>query len=149
MTGKSDFTEDEWTLILEGPMTAGMILITAAHGGTFRETLALAHAYDDARREHGASALLDEIVSTKPKFDRHRYPSSEALHDEGLDQIRKAVAVLRSKATPGEVDDYSRFLLAAAGKVASAHKEDGVEVSPPEQAALDELGAAVAAEPAP
>ena len=68
MTTKSDFQPEEWDLILEAPMTAGMIVITAAGGGTFRETFALARAYTDARKEHGASELLDEIVSTRPEF---------------------------------------------------------------------------------
>ena len=34
---------------------------------------------------------------------------------------------------------YRGFVLTAASKVASAHKEEGVEVSPAEQAALDEI----------
>ena len=72
MTAKTDFTDDEWQLILEGPVTAGMMLITASGGGTFRETFALAHAYDDARKQHGASELLDEIVSARPRPRRPR-----------------------------------------------------------------------------
>src|SRR5438309_3495007 len=37
MTTKAAFAPEEWTVVLEGPPTAGMIVITAAHGGTFRE----------------------------------------------------------------------------------------------------------------
>ncbi|HET9674001.1 MAG TPA: hypothetical protein VFP31_04260 [Gaiellaceae bacterium] len=139
MTTKSDFQPEEWDLILEAPMTAGMIVITAAGGGTFRETFALARAYTDARKEHGASELLDEIVSTKPEFDRHKFGSSEELHEQGLQQVSDAAAALRAKATPEETAAYRDFVLTAASKVAAAHKEDGVEVSPPEQAALDEV----------
>jgi hypothetical protein len=139
MTTKSDFQPDEWQLILEAPMTAGMIVLTAAGGGTFRETFALAGAYADARKEHGASELLDEIVSTKPKFDRHEFGSSEELHEKGLQQMSEAAAALRAKATPEEAAAYRDFVLTAASKVAAAHKEDGVEVSPQEQAALDEV----------
>jgi hypothetical protein len=43
-----------------------LIVITAAHGGTFRETIAMSKAYAETRAEHGASELLDEIVSAKP-----------------------------------------------------------------------------------
>ena len=139
MTTKSDFQPEEWDLILEAPMTAGMIVITAAGGGTFRETFALARAYTDARKEHGASELLDEIVSTKPEFDRHKFGSSAELHDKGLQQVSDAAAALRAKATPEEAAAYRDFVLTAASKVAAAHKEDGVEVSPQEQAALDEV----------
>jgi hypothetical protein len=139
MTGKSDFSPDEWDRILEAPMTAGMIVITSTGGGTFRETFALAGAYNDARKEHGASELLDEIVSTKPEFDRHKFGSPQELHDKGLQEIGDAAAVLRAKATPEEVEAYRGFVLTAASKVAAAHKEDGVEVSPTEQASLDEI----------
>jgi hypothetical protein len=141
MTVKSDFTEDEWRSILEAPTTAGMIVITAAGGGTFRETFALAQAYTDARKQHGQSELLDEIVSEKPAFDRHKYPSSEELHTKGLQEIADAAAVLRAKATPEEVAAYTEFVVTAATKVAAAHKEDGQEVSPSEEAALAEIRA--------
>ena len=40
MTGKADFAPEEWERVLQGPPTAGMIVITAQRGGTFRETLA-------------------------------------------------------------------------------------------------------------
>ena len=139
MTGTSEFSPEEWDEILEAPMTAGMIVLTASGGGTFRETFALAGAYNDARKEHGASELLDEIVSSKPEFDRHRFASSEELRSKGLEQIGGAAAVLKAKATPEEVDAYRGFVLAAAAKVAAAHKEEGVEVSPGEQTALDEI----------
>jgi hypothetical protein len=62
MSVKNDFEEAEWDLVAEGPVTAGMIVLTADSGGTFRETLALARSYTDARKEHGQSELLDEIV---------------------------------------------------------------------------------------
>ena len=42
MTSKSDFTAEEWQLILEAPPSAGMIVVTAQRGGSFRETIAMA-----------------------------------------------------------------------------------------------------------
>ena len=41
MTSKDAFTPEEWKVVLEGPPTAGMIVITAAHGGMFRDTNAI------------------------------------------------------------------------------------------------------------
>jgi hypothetical protein len=141
MTGKSDFEPDEWNLILEGPMTAGMIVLTAASGGMFRETFALARAYSDARKQHGASELLDEIVSTRPEFDRHRYGSNEELHEKGMQQLGEVAALLRAKATPEELGAYRAFVLAVASKVAAAHKEEGQDVTAAEQGVLDEVRA--------
>jgi hypothetical protein len=144
MTTKSDFTPEEWTLIQEGPMTAGMILLAAESGGTFRETFALARAYTDARKQHVESELLDELVAAKPQFDRHRYKTPEDLHDEGLKAVAQAAAVVRAKATPEESAAYDEFVVTAASSVAEAHKEHGEAVSEKEQAALDEIRAQLA-----
>src|SRR5437660_5894908 len=65
MTTKADFTEQEWDAVLEGPPSAGMLVVTASRGGTFRETFAIGRACAEARKQHGASELLDEIVSRK------------------------------------------------------------------------------------
>jgi hypothetical protein len=137
---KTDFSPEEWKQIVEAPTVAGMIVLTAAGGGTFKETFALARAYTEARKQHGASQLLDEIVAEKPGFDRHRYRSTQELHDAGLQHLGQTGNLLRAKA-PEDLPAYTEFVLGTATKVAAAHEEDGREVSPPEQAALDEIRA--------
>jgi hypothetical protein len=139
MTGKADFTEQEWELVLEGPPSAGMIVVTAQRGGTVRETIAIAKAYVDARQQHGESELLDEIVAAKPERDHTHYRSVDELKQGALQHLREAIEVLERKATPAEVDGYRRFVLTLADKVANAHREDGVSVSSAEQAAIDEI----------
>jgi hypothetical protein len=145
MTTKAAFSPDEWKVVLEGPPAAGLIVITAAHGGTFRETFAMSKAYAEARTEHGDSELLDEIVSAKPKVDHTRYHSPEELKDHGLGQLRDAMALLESKATAEERDDYRRFVITLANKVAAAHREHGQAVSPEEAAAIGQITEAVGA----
>ena len=142
MTTKADFSPEEWKVVLEGPPTAGMIVVTAARGGTFRETIAMAKAYTEAR---GESELLDEIVATKPEVDHTRYHSAEVLRENGLGHLRDAVAVLKSKATTEELDDYRRFVLSLAGKVAAAHREHGQAVSPAEAEVIQQLTEALGA----
>ena len=139
MTTKAAFSPEEWQVVLEGPPTAGLIVITAAHGGTFRETIAMSKAYGETRAEHGDSELLDEIVSAKPKVDHTRYHSPEELRNHGLGQLRDAMALLESKATAEERDDYRRFVIALANKVAAAHREHGQAVSPEEAAAIEQI----------
>jgi hypothetical protein len=143
MTTKAAFAPEEWTVVLEGPPTAGMIVITAAHGGTFRESIAMSKAYTEARAEHGESELLDEIVAAKPKVDHTRYHSPEELRDNGLGHLRDAIALLESKATAEERDDYRHFVLTLANKVASAHREHGQDVSPAEAEAIQQITAAL------
>ena len=143
MTTKAAFSPEEWKVVLEGPPTAGMIVITAARGGMFRETVAMSKAYAETRAEHGDSELLDEIVAAKPQMDHTRYHSAEELRDNGLRHLRDAVALVDSKATAQEGDDYRRFVLTLAGKVAAAHKEAGQSVSPAEAEAIQEITAAL------
>ena len=143
MTTKSAFSLEEWKAVLEGPPAAGMIVITAARGGMFRETIAMSKAYAEARTEHGDSELLDEIVAAKPHTDHTRYHSAEELREHGLKHLRDAVTLVDSKATTQERDDYRRFVLTLAGKVAAAHKEAGQSVSPAEAEAIQQITAAL------
>jgi len=143
MTTKAAFSPDEWETVLQGPPTAGMIVITAAHGGTFRETIAMAKAYTDARTEHGESELLDEIVAAKPEVDHTRYHSPQELRENGLAHLRSAVALVESKATTEELGDYRQFVLTLSGKVAAAHREHGQAVSPAEAEAIEQITAAL------
>jgi hypothetical protein len=151
MTGKADFSPEEWEVVLKGPPSAGMIVITAQRGGTFRESFSMAKAYGEARRQHGESELLDEIASTKPEIDRTRYHSPEELKEHGLQHLRDAVELLERKATPEEVDEYRRFVLTLANRVAEAHREgflglSGEPVSDVERAAVTEIAEALGTE---
>ena len=139
MTSKSQFTAEEWRLILEAPPSAGMIVVTAQRGGSFRETIAMAKAYAEARKQHGKSELLDDIVAAKPERDHTHYHSFEELKQHGLHYLRDSVALLESKATPEEVDEYRRFIVTLAQEVAAAHREHGQQVSDAEQTAIDDI----------
>jgi thioredoxin-like negative regulator of GroEL len=142
VTGRTAFTDEEWDLLREAPEDAGLIVISSDRGGTFRETFALAKAFAEARKEHGASELLDELVGAGPKSGK-RFHSSEELHEHGLQRLRDAHALLAQKATPAEADDYRAFVVALAERVAAAHKENGEDVSERERAAIDEIEAAL------
>jgi hypothetical protein len=145
MTDKSAFSDEEWEAVLEAPPLAGMLVLTAEHGGSFRESFALAKSYAEARRQHGQSDLLDEIVSVKPQFERKKYSTEEELHQAALERLRAAAAALGSKATPEDVEAYRGFVLGLAQRVAEAHHEGGEPVSPAEQSALDEIASTLGA----
>jgi hypothetical protein len=143
MTVKSDFSTEEWQLILEAPPSAGMIVVTAQRGGSIRETIAMAKCYAEARKQHGESELLDEIVAAKPERDHTHYHSPEELREHGLQHLRDSVALLERKATPVEVDEYRQFIVNLSHHVAAAHREHGQDVSEAEQAAIDDITSAL------
>lgn len=142
MTTKAEFSPEEWKNILEAPTSAGMIVVMSEKGGTIRESFSMAKAYVEAREQHGSSELLDEVVATNPKVDRHAH-SPDDLRTTGLQHVRDAVALIEAKATPQELEDYRAFVVGLAERVAHAHREGGVEVSEREQAAIDEIKVAL------
>ena len=124
MTGKADFTEEEWKTVLEAPPSAGLIVIASDRGGSIRESFSMAKAYTEARKEHGDSQLLDELVTAKPEMDHTRYHS------------------------PEELDEYKKFIVGLANRVAEARKEgfmglSGDRVSDDEKTAIGEIEAAL------
>jgi len=143
MTGKADFTEQDWETVLEGPTSAGLIVSTAQRGGSFRESFSLAKAYTEARSATGASGLMDEVAQSKPKVDRERHGSVEELKEHHLGIIREAVSLLEAKASAEELDDYRRFTLNLAERVARAKAEGDGPVSEAERTAIDEISAAL------
>jgi hypothetical protein len=143
MTTKADFSPAEWETVLEGPPAAGLMVITASHGGTFRETVAMSKAYAQARAQHGESELLDEIVAEKPRMEHGKFHSPEELRELSLGHLREVAMLLEHSATAEERADYRRFVLTVADKVAEAHREGGQAISPAEQQAIQDITAAL------
>ena len=148
MTGKADFSEEEWKQVLEAPPSAGLIVIASDRGGSIRESFSMAKAYTEARQQHGESELLDEIVGAKPEMDHTRFKSPEELKQHCLQNLTDAMALLRQKATDQEVDEYKQFVIGLANRVAHARKEgflglSGPEVSDQETAAISEIESAL------
>jgi len=148
MTGKADFSEEEWKRILEGPTSAGMVVIVSDRGGSIRETFSMAKVYAEARQQHGDSQLLDEIVAAKPEMDKTRASSPEQLKEHALQDIRAAVELVKGKASDDELADYRKFIRTLAEHVAEARKEGfmgftGERVSDAERAAIGEIESAL------
>jgi hypothetical protein len=144
MTGKADFTAEEWEQVVSAPPAAGLLVATAQRGGTFRESFSIAKAYTEARKRHGESELLDEISSAKPELDVKRYGSTEELQQDVLRRIGEAVALVERKAGPEQAQAYRRFIVDLAERVAEAHKEGfmglgGERVSDAEREALAKI----------
>ena len=155
MSRKADYNAEEWSTIVNGPLYAGMRVISAERGGTLRETLAMGQVYQEARQQHGDSELLNELVKSPPAIDPDRVREAGGdLAAVTAQQLREAIRILEAKAAPEEVDAYKRFVMTVAQTVASAHKEGGFlglggqEISDAENQALDEISTSLGAPPA-
>lgn len=153
MTTKADFDAQEWSTIVEGPLLAALRVVTAARGGTIRETIAMGRTYAEARQQHGESELLDELVAAPPTMEATHLGSAEEMRSVSGERLRKAVELLEQKASDEEVDAYKAFVVALAVTAAKAHREGGFmgiggeRVSESERAALDEIVATLQMSP--
>ena len=148
MTAKADFSEQEWTQVLEGPTSAGLVVIASDRGGAIRETFSMAKVYAEARQQHDDSELLDAIVADKPEIDRTKASSPEQLKANALQNVTTAVELVKGKATDDELAEYKKFILTLAEHVAEARKEgflglSGERVSDAERAAIAEIESAL------
>ena len=155
MTKKADFNAEEWSVVVEGPVFAGMRVVAADRGGTIRESLAMGKAYTEARGQQGQSELLDDLVSSQPSIDRNRAQESGGdVAALARERLTEAMRILEEKATPEEVDAYKKFVMTVAQAAAAAHKEGGFlgvggkQVSEAEEKALDEISMMLGSPPA-
>ena len=153
MTGKAEFNAEEWSVAVGAPLLTAMMLIAADRGGSVRESVAVARAYNEAREQHEGE-FMSALLATPPAAAAKRPATSEDLHDEAVAGLREALAILERVATEDEVVEYKRFVFALAESVARAHKEGGLlgiggkEVSEAEDKALDEISTTLGTPPA-
>jgi hypothetical protein len=160
MTGKADFSEQEWTRLKRAPFVAGMAISLADPGGPIelvKETAATLKTVRDAAESGGRGELIDAVAQEVVAEARQR---KNPLHDfrakgalagqEILEELAEANRVVSAKATPEEAGAFRDWLQTAAQEAASAAKEGGFlgfhaeRVSEGEQRMLDKLAEVLA-----
>jgi hypothetical protein len=119
MTGKADFSQEEWTQLQHGLMGTTLLVSLSDPGlfDTFKEAGAAGRHLAEARRGN-ESELVRELATSPPgAFGLGKQP--QQLEAETLDALRSGMAALRAKA-PDEADAYRRFVLEVAQSVAAA-----------------------------
>ncbi len=154
MTRRADFNAEEWANVVNGPLYAGMRVVSADRGGTLRESIAMGRVYEEARQRHGESELLDDLVKSPPSIDpEHFRQVGGDIATAVTQQLRDAMSTLEAKASAGEVDAYKKFVMTVAQAAASAHKEGGFlgiggkDISDAENQALNQISSALGAPP--
>jgi len=159
MTGKADFTEDEWTRLKRSPFIAGMAISLSDPGGPIelvKETAAtlktVTAAEGGGRGELvgaiAAEASADAKARKNPLSDFK--PKGALAGQEILEELAAVNAIVTGKASPDDAEAYRGWLKDAAREAADAAKEGGflgfhaVRVSEGEQRMLDKLAEALA-----
>ena len=163
MANKASFTPDEWVLLLESPMMAGMAVSAAEPSGLFgmlKESFATGKLLVQAKSDASANELV-KAVAADYETAEGRKAASEGLKAKlgggqpgdikakALDALRQVTALLAAKA-PADAAAYKAWLAHISQNVAEAAKEGGflgfggVQVSDAEKATLAEISAALA-----
>ncbi len=130
MSGKSDFTDEEWTAVTDAPFEVITIMFLAgAHGpiSTLKESSAGAHAIAQPGNRGSASGLIAEIIpDAEGKQARHDagHPHGasvvEAI-DAGVAKLQPAATAL-AKLTGDEAAQVGVWLVDIGAAVAQAAK---------------------------
>ena len=163
MTSKSDFTPEEWKVLLQSVVATG-IAITAAEPnglwGLLKESFASSVPPAKIKTDPKANALIKAVVddfttaegtaardALKAKFKGSK-PAE--IKDKCIEMLRQAAAIVDAKA-PGDSVVYKGWLGQISQHVAEASKEGGflglggVPISEAEKATLTEISAALKA----
>jgi hypothetical protein len=164
MADKTSFTKDEWTLLLESPMIAGMAITAAEPSGLWgllKESFAGGAALTQAATGSDTNALVKSVVTDfssgegrsaardglKTKFANSK-PAE--MKDKCIDGLRQVSALLAAKA-PGDAAEFKNWLRQISQSTAEAASEGGglfsagVKVSDAERATLGEISTALGA----
>lgn len=160
MTGKVDFTDEEWTRLKRAPFIAGMAISLADPGGPIelvKETAAtlktVVGAADGGGRGDFVGAIAAEVAAEMKarKNPLSDFKAKGALAgQEILEELTAANGIVSAKASAEDAEAYRDWLKDAAQEAANAAKEGGflgfhaVRVSEGEQRMLDKLGEALA-----
>ena len=130
MTSKSDFTLEEWELVLRSPFE--VVLGTAAIGSDslvgasetpqelaagWKELGELAQAFPGNSILHSLSYDVQEADTQQAYTNR---PVAGHAFDELLQMCQQVADLLDRKATPQEAAEFKRYLLIIAARVAGA-----------------------------
>lgn len=154
MTTKADYTPEEWALLGQAVVSAGMLITFVSPGAVdaVKESMAMAstiaHKLQAADSGELLAALLqefrdkDKAKALQPKFETKDPASVKAAL---VDLITRAAALLQQKATPEETQEMGRFVYQLAAATANAAKEGdfigigGERVNAAEKQALEQI----------
>jgi len=162
MPDKSNFTPDEWKLILESVMMAGIAVTAAGPSGLWgllKESFAGGSALVTAKMDTSSNLLIRAVVadfetaqgrSTARDGLKEQLTGSKPAEIKAkcIETLRQAGAVVDAKA-PGDAAAFKGWLRQISQHVAEASNEGGflgiggVPMSEAEKATLSEIAAAL------
>jgi hypothetical protein len=167
------YSEDDLNLLATVPQLIGSAVASAAGSGLFgtgKELFANANAILDGLKSYPGNALIKQLLPD-PKEDRAAavekmkktrdwamarlkskgIDNAEKLRAQTLEDVRSAAALLATKASATEAEEYRQWALSIAEKVANAATEGGFlgfggeRVTASEKSLIDDIRKALGA----
>ena len=155
MSGKADFSVDEWDLLRSSPMMASLLVVAASPSGPvglIQESTAAGKIIMETAGTAQTpllKALSEDVMQTMSMPRPPAGATAEKVQDAAAEILRRTSALLSTKATPEEATEVKAWLAKIAQATAEAAKEGGflgfggTSVSDKEEAALTTLHAAL------
>ena len=133
MAQKSDFTEEEWQLIVAAAPMMGLAVTCASPNGplgVMKEMLSMGMAMAEIIQRGSDNPLIASLIADlKERKTRIAPPPDLKDADQGrsaaLDQARQLAALLHRKVPEAEADEFKLWLMSVAKRVAEAAHEGG------------------------
>jgi hypothetical protein len=160
MTTKSDFTGDEWAMLVRAPMVAGMAITFADPGGPIevvKETSAVLKFATGSSSEQRDDLVGEVAREMRGLVEQRKNPAGDfkprgaMAGKEILDELSRANEIVAAKATPDEAEAFRAWIMECAQRAADAAKEGGFmgfraeQVSQGEKDMLAQLRSALSA----
>lgn len=159
MSKKSDYTHEEWLLLKETPVVAGVAVMVAGKDGhsTVKERSSLMKALALGAQDYPQHELIQALLvedewgdAMETHLNTYGPKAPAELAELAAEKCRQAADILAQKAGADEAQPYKQWVYAISRVVANASKEGsflgigGQRISAEEQALLDQLSASLA-----
>ena len=134
MARKSDFTTEEWKMIVAAAPMVGLAVTCASPNGPWgvlKEMLSMGMAMAEMLQKGSSNPLIAELAAdlkerqTKPEPPQG-IKDPEQAKELSLNHIRAVNDIVSRKAKADEADEFKKWLLAVGERVAEASNEGGI-----------------------
>ena len=134
MPGKADFTPEEWKKIVAAAPMVGLAVTCASPNGPWgvmKEMLSMGMAMAEMLQKASSNPLIADLAAdlkarqTKPEPPQN-LQDPEQCKDAALQHVRAVNEILDGKLKGPEADEFKRWLLTVAHRVAEAANEGGL-----------------------
>jgi hypothetical protein len=134
MASKSDFTPDEWKMIVAAAPMVGLAVTCASPNGPWgvmKEMLSMGMAMAEMLQKGSSNSLVAELTADlKARHTKPEPPPGmkdpEQCKETALNHIKALNDLIDRKVKSEEADEFKKWLLAVGRRVAEASNEGGI-----------------------